>query len=53
MIDNYLVVEHFIAIMKLFKVDVFVEIVIESTHLFVCASGLLVKCFNSTGEAPE
>ena len=53
MIDNYLLVKHFIAIIKLLKVDVFVEVIIESTYLFVGAGCLLVKCFNSRGETPE
>ena len=53
MIDNDLVVQRLIAIVQLFEVDVLVEVVVESTHLLVCARSLLFKRFNSCGKPTQ
>ena len=50
MVDDHLVVQRLIAVVQLSEVDVFVEVVVESTHLLVGACGLLFKCFDSCGK---
>ena len=50
MVDDDLVVQRLIAVVQLFKVDVLVEVVAESSHLLVRPCGLLFKRFNSCGK---
>ena len=56
MVDDHLVVQRLIAVVQLFEVDVFIEVVVESTHLLVGTRSLLFKRFDScwkTTHQPE